>query len=194
MAGRRYPRWLWALAAIPPIVAVLTAVLAPEPHGHWTEHLTGAGFASAQLVLLLVLVTMLGWRRLGVLLLISFAVVAVGLVLHVISGLEVAHSIWRTTGDPRTGIGYAAGHERAGSADQLVVIGGFAFAAIAGATRQVPAQMAVLAFVMALIPPPFIWPAAGVLVLVLYGLTTSSATFPLVPKPNEDAELVGRSV
>ncbi len=193
MLDRRYPKWLWALAAIPPIVAVLTTVLAPQPHGHWTEHLTGAGFGSAQLVLLLVLVTMLGWRKLGVLLLISFAVVAVGIVLHVISGLEVAHSIWRTTGDPRTGTGYATGHVRAGFADQLIVIGGFAFAVSAGATRRVPARMAVVAFAMALIPPPFMWPAAGVLVLVLYALTSASATFPFVPKTNESAGLAGAS-
>lgn len=165
---------MWTLVAIPPIVAILTSLLAPEPHGHWSEHLLGAGLKSAQLVLLLVLVTMLGRRTLGVLLLISFAVVASGVVFQVIGDYQVADSIWRTTGNPGFGIGYAEGHDMSGFGDLLVVIGGLAFAVIAGVTRRVPALLAVVAAVMVIIPPPFFWPAAGVLVLVLYGLTSAS--------------------
>lgn len=175
VADRRYPRWLWTLVAIPPIVQLLTTLLAPEPHGHWSEHLGFAVLKSAQLVLLLFLATMLGWRTLGWLLMISFAVVAAGVVVQVIGDYKVAASIWRTTGDPGFGIiGYAEGHNLSELGDLLVTIGGFAFAVIAGVTRRVPAMLAVVAAVMVIIPPPFFWPAAGVLVLVLYGLTSAS--------------------
>ena len=174
MADRRYPRWLWTLVAIPPIVAILTSLLAPEPHGHWTEHLASAGLETAQLLLLLVLVTMLGWRTIGVPLAISFAVVAVGIVFQVIADDKVAASIWQTTGDPGSGIGYAEGHDMAAVNDLLVIVGGFAFAVIAGVAGRVPPWLAFVAMAMVFIPPPFFWPAAGVLVLVLYGLTSAS--------------------
>jgi hypothetical protein len=170
----RYPRWLWTLVAIPPLVAILTSLLAPEPHGHWSEHLAAAGLKGAQLVLLLVLVTMLGWRTLGVLLLIAFAVVAVGMALQAIGDYQVVDSIWRTSGDPGSGTGYAEGHARSEFGDLLVIVGGLAFAVIAGVTLRVPVLLAVVAAVMVVIPPPFLWPAAGVLVLVLYGLTSAS--------------------
>lgn len=174
MADRRYSRWLWTIVTIPPIVAVLTALLAPKPHGHWSEHLSSAGFKSTQLVLLLVLVTMLGWRTLRALLLIALAVVAAGIVFQVIGDYQIADSIWRTTGDPGRGEGYDEGHDTSGFGDLLVVVAGLAVAIITGVARRVPALLAVAAGVMAFIPPPFLWPAAGVLMLVLYGLTSES--------------------
>lgn len=160
--------------AIPPIVAVLTSLFAPEPHGHWTEHLTTVGLKSTQLVLLIVLLTMLGWKKLGGLLWISCAIIAFGIVNQVIGDYQVAHSIWRTTGNPGYGIGYADGHNTTGFGDLLVLIGGFAFAIIAGMKRKVSVKFAVLAVVMLIIPPPFFWPAAGVLMLVIHDLTSPS--------------------
>jgi len=160
--------------AIPPIVAILVNLFAPEPHGHWTEHLTAVGLKSTQLVLLLVLLTMLGWKKLGVLLWISCAVIAFGIVNQVIGDYQVAHSIWRTTGNPGFGNGYADGHDTSGFGDLLVLIGGFAFAIIAGMKRKVRVKFAVLAAVMVIIPPPFLWPAAGVLMLVVHSLTSPS--------------------
>ncbi len=59
----RHSRWLFALVAVPPVVAILTTALAPAPHGHWSEHLASAALKEAQLALLLVLVTILQWRR-----------------------------------------------------------------------------------------------------------------------------------
>ena len=174
MLNGRHPRWLWTLVAIPPLVALLTSLLAPEPHGHWSEHLATAGLKVAHLVLLLVLITTLGWRSLGVLLSIAFAVVASGVVFQAIGDYQVADSIWRTTGDPGSGIGYADGHDRSEFGDLLVIVGGLAFAVLAGVTRRVPALLAVVAALMVIIPPPFFWPAVGVLVLVLYGLTSAS--------------------
>ncbi len=174
MTARRYPKWLWALIAIPPIVAIATSVLAPEPHGHWTEHLAFAGIKSAQLLLLLVLATMLGWRRLGWVLAISLAVVAVGIVFQVIGDYRVADSIWRTTGDPGFGIGYGEGHDMSAASDLLVIVGGLAFAVITGATGRVPPRLVFAAVAMAFVPPPFFWPGVGVLVLVVHGLTSAS--------------------
>lgn len=181
MADRRYPRWLWALVAIPPLAAVLTALLAPEPHGHWSEHLQAVGLKGAQLVLLLVLAMMLGWRALGVLLLILLAAVAAGIVFQVIGDYQVAHSIWRTSGNPGDGNGYAEGHDTSGFGDLIALGGGLAVAIAVGVMRRVPPLLAVVAGVMVIIPPPFLWPAAGVLVLVLYGLTSQSRFEPAKP-------------
>lgn len=170
----RWSKWWWTLVLIPPIAAVLTSLVAPGPHGHWSEHLGTAVLKGAQLVLLLVLVTTLGWTTLRVLLLTAFAAIAVGIVLQVIGDYQVAGSIWRTTGDPGFGIGYTEGHERSELGDVVVLLGGVIFAVVAGVTRRVPALLAVVAVVMVILPPPFFWPAAGVLVLVLYGLTSAS--------------------
>jgi len=117
---------------------------------------------------------MLGWRKLGALLLISLAVVATGIVYQVIGDYQVADSIWRTTGDPGFGVGYVGGHDTSGFGDLIVVVGGFAFAIIAGMKRKVSVKFAALAVVMVIIPPPFFWPAAGVLMLVVHSLTSSS--------------------
>jgi len=68
----QYGRRICWLAAIPLIVSILIATLAPQPHGHWSEHLPAAGLKSVQLMLLLALLTMLGWRRLSVPLLLTF--------------------------------------------------------------------------------------------------------------------------
>ena len=175
MVNRPVSNWLWGVAVVPVVAAVVTTVLAPDPSGHWSEHLSSAGFKTAQLVLLVVLVAMLGWRTLGTRLLIAFAVVAVGIGFQVIGDYQVAESIWGRTGDPGFGVGYTEGHDRSALGDLLVMVGGLAFAIIAGVTRRVPAWLAVVTGVMVIIPPPFLWPAAGVLVLVLYGLTRASA-------------------
>ncbi|MEO8362921.1 MAG: hypothetical protein ABI570_00875 [Ilumatobacteraceae bacterium] len=174
MDDRRYPRWLWTVFAVPPIVAILVNLFAPEPHGHWTEHLTAVGFKSAQLVLLIVALTLLGWKKLGVALWIAVAVISVGIVNQIMGDYQVAHSIWRTSGDPGFGDGYAQGHSASEFGDLLVLIGGFTFAIIAGMKRKVSVKFAVIAVVMVIIPPPFLWPAAGVLMLVIHDLTSPS--------------------
>ena len=129
-------------------------------------------------MLLLVLVTSLGWRALSVLLLISFAVIGAGITFQVIGDYTVADSIWRTPGNPGFGDGYVEGHEMAGFGDLLVLVGGLAFAVIAGIGRRVPVKLGFLAVVMVIIPPPFLWPAAGVLLLLLYGFTSVTGFTP----------------
>ena len=170
---RRYPRWLWTVALLPAIAAIAASLLAPEPHGHWTEHLSGGAMKTAQLAVLVVLVTMLGWPKLRLVMVIAFAVIAAGIVFQVRGDYQVAHSIWRTTGNPGFGNGYAEGHDRSGFGDLLVLVGGLAFAITARVTRRVPAWLAIVGAVTTLIPPPFLWPAVGTLVLVLYGLTST---------------------
>lgn len=174
MVTRRISKWLWLLVGIPPIVAILTNFLAPEPDGHWREHLVAAAMKSSQFVLLLVLVTMLGWRTLRLFLLISFAVIVTGIVFQVLGDYQVAESIWRKPGNPSYGIGYIEGHDRSSFGDLLVMVGALAFAVVAGVTRRVRPRLAIIAIPMVIIPPPYFWPAAGVLVLVLYGLTSTS--------------------
>lgn len=159
---------------IPPAAAVITNFLAPDPHGHWTEHLTNAGLKSAQFILLIVLIAMLGWRKLGVPLLITFAIITIGIVYQVVGDYQVADSIWRTPGDPGYGFGYACGHDTTEFGDLIVLVGGFAFIVAALATRRVRVKYAAIGVVMLIIPPPFFWPAAGVLMLVVLGLTSGS--------------------
>lgn len=129
------PNWLWFLMLIPPAIAIVTTALAPQPHGHWVEHLNTATLKASQLVLLLMLVAMLGWRTLRPVLLIVFVVVAVGIVFQVVGDFRVAKSIWRTEGDPGFGPGYVEGHDISGLGDMVVVFGGLAWAVLVGATR-----------------------------------------------------------
>lgn len=176
-AGTRYGRWIYAVVMVPPVAAVLTILLAPDPHGHWSEHLWSAYFDVAQLVVLITLACLLGRRRLSVLMLVPFAVIALGIVFETIGNFQVADSIWGTRGNPGFGDGYAQGHERAETGDLLVATGGAAFAFAAGLTRRVPLKVAGIALLMVIIPP-WLWPATGVLMLLLYGLTSEAAPDP----------------
>ena len=169
---------MWGLAAVPPIAAALTIALAPDPHGHWSEHLWSAYLDIAQLVLIVALVAVLGARSrrslrrvVSAMLLLSVVTIAVGIAYQVVGNFQVAQSIWGTRGDPGFGDGYVEGHDRAATGDLLVVIGGVAFAFIVGITRRIPRLVAGVALLMVFIPPPWAWPAAGVLLILLCGLT-----------------------
>ena len=173
IVGRRYGRWMYGLILVPPLAAVLTIVLAPDPHGHWSEHLWSGYFDVAQLVLLVVLAGLLTRRTMSIPVLVALAVIGAGIAFEVIGNFQVADSIWQTRGDPGFGDGYTQGHERAETGDLLVVIGGGAVAFVAGLTRRVPLKIAVLALVLVVVPP-WIWPGAGALMLLLYGLTSEA--------------------
>jgi hypothetical protein len=171
--GRRYRRRMYGLVLVPPLAAVVTLVLAPDPHGHWSEHLSAAYFGVSQLVLVVVLAGLLSRRSLSILLLAALGVIAAGITFQVIGNFQVANSIWATRDDPGFGDGYVQGHDRAETGDLLVIFGGAAVAFVAGFTRRVPLKVAVLALFMVIIPP-WIWPGAGALMLLLYGLTSKA--------------------
>ena len=186
VTGPRFGKWVYVFLALPPMVGLLTALLAPETHGHWSEHLSSVGLKSTQLVLLLVAVTSLRWRTLSVPLLMAFAALSAGISLQVIGDYTVAESIWRMPGNPGFGSGYAEGHDMAASGDLLVLIGGLAFAVTARIGRRISTRLVVLAVVMAIIPPPYFWPGAGVLVLLVHGLTSGAGFRRVNPERRSD--------
>lgn len=161
-------RWSLALVALPPAIGIVTALLAPEPSGHWVEHLSSVGLKSTQLAALAVAAVLLrrSWNASQ---LVVLAVVALGIVLQVAGDWSVARSIWRTTGDPGGGAGYEWGHVASGLGDLTVVIAGLAFALVLVVTKRARVWVAVLAATLAFVPPPFLWPAAGVLAAMVYG-------------------------
>ena len=55
---------------------------------------------AAQLAASFALSAVLGWSRLRLVTLIAFAVIAIGIVFQVLGDYQVAHSIWRTSGNP----------------------------------------------------------------------------------------------
>ncbi len=167
-SSAKHRRWALALVALPPAIGIATALLAPEPHGHWVEHLSSVGFKSTQLAALAVAAVLLR-RSWNTLLLLVLAIVAVGIVLQVAGDWSVARSIWRTTGDPGGGAGYEWGHETSGLGDLIVVIAGLAFPVVLAVTRRARVWVAVVVAVLAIVPPPFLWPAAGLLVVMVYG-------------------------
>ena len=172
--GGSYGRSVYALAALPPVVGIAVATFAPKPHGHWTEHLSGATLKGTMLVLLIVLVTLLGRRTLSAVMALAFAVVGAGIVLQVTGDVQVADSIWRTSGNPETGAGYERGHDNAELGDLIVLVGGLVFVIAAAIARRVPLKVAIAGALLMIFPPPFFWPAVGVLVLLMYGLTSEA--------------------
>ena len=149
-------------------------LLAPAPHGHWVEHLSSVGVKGTQLVVLLTLLAVLGWRTLSAPLVVALGMIGVAITLQVFGDAQVASAIWRTTGDPGVGSGYEAGHDASGLGDLLVVLGGFGFAITAGIRRRVRPWLAACAVVLTIVPPPFLWPAAGVLFLMLHAVTSGA--------------------
>ena len=99
---------------------------------------------AAQLAVLFTLAAVLGWSRLRLVILIALAVIAIGIVFQVLGDYQVAHSIWRTSGNPGFGNGYVAGHDRSGFVDLLVLVGGLAFAVTADVGRLVPPSSAIV--------------------------------------------------
>lgn len=170
----RRSRWRYALAALLPLIGTVTTLLAPEPHGHWVTHMSSVGFKVTQLAVLLPVLALLGWRTLPVPLVVALGVIGVAITLQVIGDAQVASAIWQTIGDPGFGSGYEAGHAASGFGDVLVVLGGIGFALTAGMRRRVRPWLAAGAVVLTIVPPPFLWRAAGVLVLVLHAVTSGS--------------------
>jgi hypothetical protein len=186
-AARRWtPSVLVVSLFIAAIVAVfLVGTLAPQPRGHWTDHLTNATIDASMLVIVLV-GTALTWRRLGqrpviFLAAAALAIVLIGLLVEVVGNMRVAHVIWQTPyGDDSvdayaSGLpGYDSGHTLAGNGDLLVLVGGIAFATVLGVSRRVGTGVALGGAALSIIPPPFIIPAFGVTFLLAWLLRPMS--------------------
>lgn len=100
-----------------------------------------------------------------------------GIAMQTAGDWQVADALWRTTGDS-VRPGSESGHDLAGLGDLVVVLSGAAFAIVAGAMRRVSPAIAGVALVMVVIPPPFFYPAAGVLFVLLHALVTGRSMRP----------------
>lgn len=166
-------RRAWLLVAgLPPLAAAATALLAPEPAGHWSEHLAGAVLKGAQLLVVLALAVVLR-RRVPLVLLGVALLVVTGMALQSLGDWRVAQAIWRRPGDPGFGAGYEAGHDLSALGDLVVLAGGLAFAALAAVIGRLRPGAALGVAALAIVPPPFLWPAVGVAVVLLHELVTS---------------------
>jgi hypothetical protein len=167
------------------VVATVVGTLAPQPHGHWTDHWAGAVLEAAMLVVVLVGAA-LAWRRLGqrpitLLATAALAIVIIGLVAQAVGDMRVSHAIWQTPyGDDSveayaSGLpGYDSGHTLTGIGDLLVLVGGLAFAAVLGMSQRVEPGAAVGGAVLSIIPPPFIIPAFGMTFLLAWLIRPTS--------------------
>jgi hypothetical protein len=171
------------IAAI--VVVSVVGAVAPQPHGHWTGHLTNATIDAGMLVVVLVGAA-LAWPRLGqgwmrLLIAVALAIVVIGLIVEIVGNMRVSHVIWQTPyGDDSVGAyasglpGFESGHTLQGNGDILVLVGGIAFAILLGVSRRVGEGAAIAGVVLSFIPPPFIIPAFGVAVLLAWLLRPMS--------------------
>ena len=175
MSRFHLPRWsAFAILALPIVFAVAVGLLAPKPSGHWTGHLTNVAAEVGQLIALLAALLLAGRRLDGRSRRIA-ALIPVGLGLEIAGNWWVARSIWATPyGDDEVGAigyqyeGFETGHTLAEYGDLLVVVVGIVFAISLGVAHRVPSGIAVAGAALALIPPPFVIPAVGVVFLLVY--------------------------
>jgi len=125
---------------------------------------------------------MIGIRRLPRSLVVCLLISLAGMAVQVAGDSRVADAMWRTTADAPTA-GSDAGHGLAGLGDLVVLLSGFGFALAAAVSRRVRPGLAGLAAVMVIIPPPFLWPGAGVLMVLLHALTTGRSLAATQPDP-----------
>jgi hypothetical protein len=187
------------IAAI--VVVSVVGAVAPQPHGHWTGHLTNATIDAGMLVVVLVGAA-LAWPRLGqgwmrLLIAVALAIVVIGLIVEIVGNMRVSHAIWQTPyGDDSveayaSGLpGYDSGHTLTGIGDLLVLVGGLAFAAVLGMSQRVEPGAAVGGAVLSIIPPPFIIPAFGMTFLLAWLIRpTSRRTKPRTLSTNRSGKM-----
>jgi len=170
------------------VVVSVVGTIAPQPHGHWTGHLTNATIEAGMLVVVLVGAA-LAWPRLGqrlirLLTAVTLAIVVIGLFVEIVGNMRVAHVIWQTPYGDDSVVAYASslpgyssynsGHALERNGDGLVLVGGIAFAVVLGISRRVGPGAAIAGVVLSIIPPPFIIPAFGVAFLLAWLLRPMS--------------------
>ncbi len=170
------------------VVVSVVGTIAPQPHGHWTGHLTNATIEAGMLVVVLVGAA-LAWPRLGqrlirLLTAVTLAIVVIGLFVEIVGNMRVAHVIWQTPYGDDSVVAYASslpgyssynsGHALESNGDGLVLVGGIAFAVVLGISRRVGPGAAIAGVVLSIIPPPFIIPAFGVAFLLAWLLRPMS--------------------
>jgi hypothetical protein len=167
------------------VVVSVVGAIAPQPHGHWTGHLTNATTDAGMLVVVLV-GTALAWARLGqglirLLAAAALAIAVIGLIVEIVGNMRVSHVTWQTPyGDDSvdayaSGLpGYNSGHTLQGNGDLLVLVGGIAFALVLAGSRRVGPGALIAGVILSVIPPPFIIPAFGVMVLLAWLLRPMS--------------------
>lgn len=155
-------RWPYLLGLIPVMAQVAVFVVAPRPHGHWSDHLGGVAIDWSGAPVL-VIGAWLARRRLGWTVVIV-PVIVVGLLVAGTGDRRVANSIWEVPGyetqsfqadDPAD---YDSGHELDEQGGRLMLIAGLLFVLAVGVTGRVSRRAAVVATLFAIIPP---WIAGG---------------------------------
>jgi hypothetical protein len=164
----------FTLLALPVVVGLVVGLLAPKPSGHWTGHLTNVAVEVGQVAAVMVALLLAGRRLDGRSRRIA-ALIPIGLALEIVGNWRVARSIWATPyGDDEVSAvgdqyeGFEAGHTLAGYGDLVLLVVGIAFAISLGLTHRVPGGIAVAGGALAVIPPPFVIPAVGVVFLLVY--------------------------
>jgi hypothetical protein len=174
----QWRRWApFGLLAVAPAVGIVADALVPSgPRGHWSDHLA-SGIAAAGQLPAVVVGAVLARRRLNVLLVVLVTVVAVGLLLEAVGNQRVAASLWLTSYDDQeanaigpTLAGFASSHTLAATGDWMVMLGGLAFALTLRAFGRVGDGATVAGSVLSILPPPFILPAVGMVLLLAFVL------------------------
>ena len=170
------------------VVVSVVGANAPQPHGHWTGHLTNAIIDVGMRIVVLVGAA-LAWPRLGqgltrLLAAAALAIVVIGLIVEVVGNLRASHVIWQTPYGDNSVDAYAStlpgyssynsGHALQGKGDLLVVVGGIAFVIVLAAFRRVGSGALIAGVILSIIPPPFIIPAFGVAFLLAWVLRPMS--------------------
>jgi hypothetical protein len=148
----------------------------PEPHGHWSGHLSDA-MNQIGTIVVVVVGAVLAWRPLGdlrvkLLAYGALALVVLGIAMIAAGNIRVARSIWRTpNGDEELGqfeslSGFTSGHDLVESGGLWLLIGGAVFALVLGVSRRVGVAAAVAGGFFAVIIPPWLFTGIAVVILL----------------------------
>jgi hypothetical protein len=136
---------------------VVVIVTAPDPHGHWSDHLGGVAVDWSGAAVLVVGAG-LARRRLGWTVLI-LPVVVVGLMIAGTGDRRVANSIWKVPGENTSSFqaddpaDYVSGHDLDEQGGRVMQIAGLIFVLAVGVTGRVRGRAAMVGALFAIAPP-----------------------------------------